>query len=149
MTEEELEALNDSGRLSHKRYYKECMRRHIEEQTELYKNKRIDTSHYSFFWILLSGRIKFQNDPDQEPEKFKKEVLERAISYLTDKQKEVVRLRLGIGTERPLKNSEIALYLNCSRSNVSKIERAAYKKISKIMNEKGRHIFFAEAKEKI
>jgi len=94
-------------------------------------------------------RIKFQNDPYQEPRKFKEEVLERGISYLTDKQKEVVRLRLGIGTERPLKNSEIALYLNCSRSNVSKIERAAYKKISKIMIKIGRINFFEEAKEKI
>lgn len=120
----------------------------MEQQGERYKNKRTDTSLYSDFWEVLSWRIKFQNDPYQEPRKFKEEVLERAISYLTDKQEEVVRLKLGKGTEGPLKNSEIALYLNCSRSNVSRIERAAYKKISKIMIKKGRIDFFEEAKEK-
>ena len=49
--------------------------------------------------------------------------------YLTEREREVIVLRYGLGKHEPMTQRELALKLNISRSYVSRIEKSALEKI--------------------
>lgn len=56
---------------------------------------------------------------------------------LTDREKEIIMLRYGIGRERPVTQREIASRLGISRSYVSRIEKGALEKINELITRPG------------
>ena len=56
--------------------------------------------------------------------------LRRAVeTCLTDQEKQVIRLRYGLGTQAPLRQREVAARTGISRSYVSRIEKRALEKL--------------------
>ena len=52
-----------------------------------------------------------------------------AVSSLSPREREVIRLRYGLGAAAPLPQHEIARRMNLSRSYISRIEKRALEKL--------------------
>jgi DNA-directed RNA polymerase sigma subunit (sigma70/sigma32) len=50
-------------------------------------------------------------------------------SYINDREKNILRLKYGIGIEKPLTLKEIGKIMNLQFTNISRIEKAALRKI--------------------
>ncbi len=62
------------------------------------------------------------------------EQLRKAVDQcLTDQERQVIRLRYGLGTDTPLRQREVAEVTGISRSYVSRIEKRALKKLREAM----------------
>ena len=60
----------------------------------------------------------------------------RAVaSVLDEREKQVITLRYGLGGGAPLRQREVAKYLDISRSYVSRIEKRALEKLQKALEE--------------
>ena len=57
---------------------------------------------------------------------------------LTPREREIIRLRYGIGLASPLPQREIAARLGISRSYVSRIEKRALEKLREALEREGR-----------
>jgi RNA polymerase primary sigma factor len=55
--------------------------------------------------------------------------VERAMAPLNDREREVLRLRYGLGTEREMTLEEIGRRLSVTRERVRQIEQAAVRKM--------------------
>jgi RNA polymerase primary sigma factor len=55
--------------------------------------------------------------------------VERAMAPLTEREREVLRLRYGLGTEREMTLAEIGRRLSVTRERVRQIEQAAVRKM--------------------
>jgi RNA polymerase primary sigma factor len=62
------------------------------------------------------------------------ERVERAMASLTDREREVVRLRFGIGSDRELTLDEIGRRMSVSRERIRQIERSAITKMRRAQN---------------
>ena len=60
---------------------------------------------------------------------------------LTEREKAVIQMRYGIGTDRPISQREIAAQMGISRSYVSRIEKAALEKINAYLAKPGFYMF--------
>jgi RNA polymerase sporulation-specific sigma factor len=61
-----------------------------------------------------------------------REVIRRALETLTEREREIISLRYGFGSERELTQKEVADILGISQSYISRLEK---KIISKLRNE--------------
>ena len=60
----------------------------------------------------------------------------RAVaSVLDEREKQVITMRYGLGGGAPLRQREVAKYLDISRSYVSRIEKRALEKLQKALEE--------------
>jgi RNA polymerase primary sigma factor len=62
------------------------------------------------------------------------ELVERAMASLTEREREVLRLRFGLGTDRELTLDEIGRRLSVSRERIRQIERSAIAKMRRAQN---------------
>ena len=64
-----------------------------------------------------------------------KMLYEKMKSLLKNREKEILELRFGLGGNKPKTQNEIASMMGISRSNVSRIETKAIKKLAKEIKE--------------
>ncbi|WP_051530085.1 sigma-70 family RNA polymerase sigma factor [Anoxybacteroides tepidamans] len=96
-----------------------------------------DTSSTSFNTMLVDESTEIQVEDilrsDNIEDHITNPVLYEAVQSLTEKQKEVISLAYVKG----LKDTEIGVLLNKSQQAVSKIHKAALRRICKYIEEKG------------
>lgn len=155
MNSEELYSLYSIGRISKERYNKSERKPRNREFVDWWNSKNHDTSD-PFFWenfcrVHGSG-LTDKNDLNEygyiKGSAYKNGIMMSALKKLTEKQQLVLKLKFGLTEEfkEPLEATDIATVLGCSTSNVHKIQRAAYIRISRLIQNEGRIDFFKDEK---
>ena len=96
----------------------------------------IDTDKDGNALTLIDVIADTRDIPEEIDTKMKLERLRVIIGgCLTDREKEIIYMRYGIGGRNELTQREIAKKLNISRSYVSRIEKSALEKLRRKMEE--------------
>ncbi len=71
--------------------------------------------------------------PNEYEKKLNKEILERELSLLDDREKEIMTLRYGLNNTEDFTQKEVAEKLGISQSYISRIEKKVIKKLKQTM----------------
>ncbi len=71
--------------------------------------------------------------PNEYEKRLNKEILEREIDLLDDREKEIMTLRYGLNNTEEFTQKEVALKLGISQSYISRIEKKVIKKLKQTM----------------
>lgn len=99
---EEIYSINDSDKIDFYDIYEDKSQEKIDEHIELLEQKEES-----------------------------KELIERSLNVLTDREKKIMQLRYSIGFNKAYTITEVANYLNISKQAVSQTERKALRKLKK------------------
>ena len=72
--------------------------------------------------------------PKEYENKINKKILIEEINKLNDRDKEIIKMRYGIGNTKEYTQKEVAKMLGISQSYISRIEKKTIKELAKIMN---------------
>ena len=102
--------------------------------SDLHFGDPIDTDKDGNSLTLIDVVADDVNIADEIDKKLKLEKLKVLLeTRLDDREKEIIKLRYGIGGEDPLTQKEVAAILGISRSYVSRIETSALKKLRHLL----------------